>query len=91
MVTAADGWAVGGSGKFYRYNGVSWTEFDDVGGTQFNGVDMVSATDGWATVTAVSLATGASGMDYLNVEVPDEHIGGTTGKIVGEWSPNAQG
>jgi len=43
-----DIWAVGDSGKIYNYDGVSWSEFDDLGGSAIFAIDMVSATDGWA-------------------------------------------
>ncbi len=56
VVGANDVWSVGDSGKFFRFNGSSWSEVVDLGADNILTIHMLSATDGWAA--------GASGKVY---------------------------
>ncbi|MBI4599898.1 prepilin-type N-terminal cleavage/methylation domain-containing protein [Candidatus Uhrbacteria bacterium] len=47
-VSSSDVWAVGESGNILHYNGTTWSQFTDVGSTEFYSVSMVSSSDGWA-------------------------------------------
>ncbi|MCA9972714.1 MAG: peptidoglycan DD-metalloendopeptidase family protein, partial [Anaerolineales bacterium] len=48
MVTGADGWAVGGFGTILRWNGRSWTLYENSPTTDpLTAIDMLSASDGW--------------------------------------------
>jgi photosystem II stability/assembly factor-like uncharacterized protein len=47
MLSASDGWAVGGS-TFLHWDGTSWTPESTTPPGFYNSVSMVSATDGWA-------------------------------------------
>ena len=47
-VSATDIWSVGESGTIIHYDGTSWSQFADVGSTEFYSLAMVSASDGWA-------------------------------------------
>jgi uncharacterized repeat protein (TIGR01451 family) len=48
MVNASEGWAVGVSGTFVRWNGVAWNGASISPGEVLNDVDMITASDGWA-------------------------------------------
>ena len=47
VVSASDIWASGLSGKILHYDGSSWTESQDTGNQNHEGIAMVSASDGW--------------------------------------------
>ncbi len=48
MVSATDGWAVGGSGTIIRYDGTEWSNVTSPTTETLNSMHMVSASDGWA-------------------------------------------
>ncbi|MBU1488130.1 PKD domain-containing protein, partial [bacterium] len=55
MVSATDGWAVGGYGTILHYDGTSWSEFSSPTSNYLVSVTMVSATDGWAVGTGSTI------------------------------------
>jgi len=48
MVSASDGWAVGGNGVILHYSGGSWSVVTSPTTDNLRSVFMVSASDGWA-------------------------------------------
>jgi photosystem II stability/assembly factor-like uncharacterized protein len=48
MVSATDGWVVGGNGTMLHWDGTRWQPVASPTTLSLNSVDMVSASDGWA-------------------------------------------
>jgi len=48
MVSANDGWVVGGNGTILRWNGVSWSSVSSPTSAHLKSVHMLSLSDGWA-------------------------------------------
>lgn len=48
IVNSGDIRAAANSQQFLNYGGVAWNIFQDAGSQNVNGIDMVTATDGWA-------------------------------------------
>ena len=47
MVSSTEGWAVGPSGRIFRWDGTSWSRVECPINSPLESVDMVSSTDGW--------------------------------------------
>jgi photosystem II stability/assembly factor-like uncharacterized protein len=76
MVSASDGWAVGGYGRIIHWDGTDWSNVTSPTTAQFLGdVFMVSADDGWA-VGADGTIIHWDGTSWSNVTSPTtEHLG----------------
>lgn len=48
MLSYTDGWAVGQSAKFYHWDGSTWDEAFDLGGTQLRDVECIDSQNCWA-------------------------------------------
>jgi hypothetical protein len=66
MVSANEGWAVGGNGTILHYNGSSWSEVDSPTSDALFGVDMVSANEGWAVGDQAILRYNGDSWLYFN-------------------------
>lgn len=49
MISSTDGWAVGATGRFYRWDGTSWILNVDLNNLPIRSVDCLTSTDCWAS------------------------------------------
>lgn len=68
MINAHDGWAVGDSEKFYRWNGSSWFEFDDNGSVDVNGISCINHDSCWAVGDSGEIYRYSGGNSWSKVD-----------------------
>jgi hypothetical protein len=61
MVSPSEGWAVGGGGAIWHYDGTTWRAVASPTHTDLLAVAMVSASEGWAGGGACSGGVGPGG------------------------------
>jgi len=64
MVASNDGWAVGDSGRIFRYNGMAWSHYETLPSrVNLYGLHMRASTDGWAVGAPLAM-TDPSGLPF---------------------------
>jgi photosystem II stability/assembly factor-like uncharacterized protein len=68
MISAIEGWAVGGGGTILHYSGGTWTKVSSPTDVSLNSVAMISANEGWAVGRSTILHY--SGGSWTKVSIP---------------------
>ena len=72
MVSASDGWAVGGCGTILHYTGSQWAQVNSPTCSDLYSVAMVSASDGWAVGDSGTILHYTGGQ-WTVVNSPTQH------------------